>query len=35
MVTALAALRDLASAADTHYARAASANVDLWRQVRP
>ena len=35
MVTALAALRDLAAAADTHYSRAASANAELWRQVRP
>ncbi len=35
MVTALAALRDLASAADTHYSRAASVNAELWRQVRP
>lgn len=35
MVTALAALRGIASAADAHYARAAAANVELWRQVAP
>ncbi|HSU01149.1 MAG TPA: WXG100 family type VII secretion target [Nocardioides sp.] len=35
MVTALAALRGIVSAADTHYARAASANLELWRQVAP
>ena len=35
MVTALAALRGLVSAADAHYARAASTNLELWRQVAP
>ena len=35
MVTALAALREIAVAADTHYSRAASANAELWRQVGP
>ena len=35
MVTALAALRGIVSSADTHYARAASANLELWRQVAP
>ncbi len=35
MVTALAALRAIAAAADGHYARAVSANLELWRQVAP
>lgn len=35
MVTALAALRGIVADADTHYARAASANLELWRQVAP
>lgn len=35
MVTALAALRGIASAADDHYSRAVSANLELWRQVAP
>ena len=35
MVTALAALRGVASAADAHYSNAVSANVELWRQVGP
>ena len=33
MVTALAGLRAIVSAADDSYSRAASANVELWRQV--
>jgi WXG100 family type VII secretion target len=33
MVTALAALRATVAAADESYSRAASANVELWRQV--
>lgn len=35
MVTALAALRGIVSDADAHYARAVSANLELWRQVAP
>lgn len=35
MVTALAALRGVAAAADQHYSRAVSANLELWRQVAP
>lgn len=35
MVTALAALRGIVSRADAHYARAVSANLELWRQVAP
>lgn len=35
MVTALAALRGIVAVADEHYARAAAANVELWRQVAP
>lgn len=35
MVTALAALRGIASAADAHYSHAVSANLELWRQVAP
>lgn len=35
MVTALAALRGIVSSADAHYTRAASANLELWRQVAP
>lgn len=35
MVAALAALRGIVSSADDHYARAASANLELWRQVAP
>lgn len=35
MVTALAALRRIVSAADAHYSRAVSANLGLWRQVAP
>src|SRR4051794_18910086 len=35
MVTALAALRGVAVAADTHYSGAARANLELWRQVAP
>jgi WXG100 family type VII secretion target len=35
MVTALAALRGVAVAADAHYSRAVAANVELWRQVAP
>jgi len=35
MVTALAALRGVAAAADAHYAGAARANLELWRQVAP
>lgn len=35
MVIALAALRGIVSAADEHYSRAASANVELWQQVAP
>lgn len=35
MVTALAALRGIASAADAHYSRAVAANQELWRQVGP
>jgi WXG100 family type VII secretion target len=33
MVTALAGLRAIVSAADESYSRAASANVELWQQV--
>lgn len=33
MVTALAALRAVAAAADEHYSRAAAANVALWQSV--
>jgi WXG100 family type VII secretion target len=33
MVTALAGLRSIVSAADESYSRAASAKVELWRQV--
>ena len=33
MVTALAGLRSIINAADDCYLRAASANVELWRQV--
>lgn len=33
MVTALAALRAVAEAADEHYARAVAANVALWAAV--
>ena len=33
MVTALAALRALAAAADEHYSRAAEANLERWRSV--
>jgi uncharacterized protein YukE len=35
MVTALAALRSVAAAADAHYSRAVATNVELWRQVAP
>ena len=35
MVTALAALRGVAVAADAHYSGALAANVELWRQVAP
>lgn len=35
MVTALAALRGIVSSADAQYARAVSANLELWRQVGP
>jgi hypothetical protein len=35
MVTALAALRGIAEAADGHYAEAVAANVALWAAVRP
>lgn len=35
MVSALAALRGLASAADSHYSGAVAANLELWRQVGP
>ena len=35
MVTALAALRGIVSSADTHYTRAVSTNLELWRQVAP
>lgn len=35
MVTALADLRGIVSSADVHYARAVSANLELWRQVAP
>ena len=35
MVTALAALRGIVSSAEEHYARAASTNLELWRQVAP
>ena len=35
MVTALAALRGIVSAADVHYSQAVSANLELWRQVAP
>ncbi|PKH37530.1 WXG100 family type VII secretion target [Nocardioides alpinus] len=35
MVTALAALRGIVTSADAHYARAVSANLELWRQVAP
>ena len=33
MVTALAALRAVAAAADEHYSHATAANVALWRSV--
>ena len=33
MVTALAALRAIAAAADDHYSRAVECNVALWRSV--
>lgn len=33
MVTALAALRAVAAAADEHYSHAAAANVALWQSV--
>lgn len=35
MVSALAALRGLASAADEHYATAVTSNLELWRRVAP
>ncbi len=35
MVTALAALRGIVSAADVEYSRAVAANLELWRQVAP
>ncbi len=35
MVTALADLRSIVSAADARYSRAVSANIELWRQVAP
>lgn len=35
MVTALAALRGVAAAAEAHYSRAIATNVALWRQVAP
>ena len=35
MVTALAALRGIAEAADEHYAGAVAANVALWSAVGP
>jgi WXG100 family type VII secretion target len=35
MVTALAALRAIATSADASYTRAMSANLELWRQVAP
>lgn len=35
MVTALAAIRSIVSAAEGHYSRAVAANVELWRQVGP
>lgn len=35
MVTALAALRGVAAAAEAHYSRAIATNVELWRQVAP
>lgn len=35
MVTALAGLRGIASAADEHYSAAVAANLDLWRAVAP
>lgn len=35
MVSALAALRAVASAADGRYAAAVSANLELWRRVAP
>jgi WXG100 family type VII secretion target len=35
MVTALAALRAIASSADASYSRAAATNLELWRQVAP
>jgi WXG100 family type VII secretion target len=33
MVTALAALRGIAAAADDHYSAAVASNLALWRQV--
>ena len=35
MVTALVALRAIAESADGHYSAAASANLELWRQIAP
>lgn len=35
MVTALAALRGIASGADEAYSRAVATNLELWRQVAP
>ncbi len=35
MVTALAALRGIAGAADQHYSDAVATNLALWRQVAP
>ena len=35
MVTALAGLRGIVAAADAHYSRAVTANLELWRQVGP
>lgn len=35
MVTALAALRGIASSADEHYSSAVAANLALWRDVAP
>ena len=35
MVTALAALRAIATSADASYTRATAANLELWRQVAP
>jgi WXG100 family type VII secretion target len=35
MVTALAALRGIVTAADAHYSQAVAANLELWRQVGP